>query len=135
MSTEAFRGAVNALIKDWMDANHSSIDVVYENGPAADQDKISSPWLDVSIRWHDGRNVALGGRGRGRDYGVLVTNVYTKEGEGSQASDQLVDGLRELLRNRNVGGGRLEFPARNPSPPLLGWYRAGLQTPFTIDSE
>lgn len=135
MSTEAFRAAVVTVIKGWLDTNHPDIDAVYENGPAPDQEQISSPWVDVCIKWDDAENVTTGLRPRGRDYGLVVANVFTREGEGTQKRDQLIDGLRELLRNTRVGGGVLNYPRRSSTPaPLLGWDRAGLQVPFYLDT-
>lgn len=136
MSTEAFRAGVVTLIKDWMAANHPTVPVAWENGPAMDQDKVGPVWLDVEVRWLDGDNVTVGERPRGRDLGAVATTVYHRLGSGTQKPDKIIDGLRELLRNRRAGGGRLEFPRRSArTPPALGWYRAGLLTPFTLDSE
>jgi hypothetical protein len=134
MSTQSFRAAVVADIKAWMQANHPTVPVSWENGPPMDKDAAGTVFLDVEIRWHDAENVTVGTRPRGRDTGVIATNVYVKQGEGTLAADQLVDGLRELLRNRRLGGGALEYPRRSTSPPMLGWHRAGLLTPFTLDS-
>lgn len=136
MSTGSFASAINAEIAQWMAANHPSVPVAWENGPAIDQDAVGPIWLDVQIVWQGGKSVTTGTRPRGRDYGVVRTTVYTRDGEGTAQTDEIVDGLRELLRSRRLGGAILDYPVRDrTTPPVLGWHRAALFTPFTLDSE
>lgn len=134
MSTTDFRSAVQGEITAYMAANHSAIPIQWDNAEPLNQDKAGAIWLDVEVKFQDAKNVTTGGRPRGRDIGVVTTNVYLKVGEGTAAGDAVVEGLRELLRNRRLGGGTLEFPIRTDPPPRLGWRLMGLKTPFRLDS-
>lgn len=134
MTIETFRGAVQSAVTTWMSANYPSVPLQLENADALDQDAVGVMWLDVEIKFFGGGNVTMGGRPRGRDHGTVNTNLYVKEGEGTLASDAIVEGLRELLRNRSIGGGVLSFPAYGAPPAALGWRQYGLKTPFRIDS-
>lgn len=134
MSIEAFRGAVQDEISTWMTANYPSVPVQFENADALNQDTAGAMWLDVETKFFGGGNVTMGGRPRGRDHGTVNTNLYVKEGEGTLASGPIVEGLRELLRNRVIGGATLSFPAYAAPPAALGWRQYGLKTPFRIDS-
>lgn len=136
MSIETFRGAVQAELETWLAANHPTLAVQWDNAETIDQTTVGSMWLDVRVKFDGGRNVGIGDQARalGRDRGTINTNLYVKVGEGTTAADQIVDGLRELLRNRRLGGATLEFPFFSPLPDLLGWRQWGLRTPFRLDS-
>jgi hypothetical protein len=117
-----------------MTDNYPAVPVQWENGPPLDQDTCGPLWLDVSVKVLTGKNVTSGVRARGRENGVISTNLYVKAGEGLQQADAIVEGLRELLRNCRVGGGVLFFPVRGNPPQMLGWYQLALKTPFYLDS-
>ena len=45
MTSEEFRAAVFAEIRNWAAASFPTLPVVYENGPVPDEDKIGPIWL------------------------------------------------------------------------------------------
>jgi hypothetical protein len=136
MSIETFRGAVQAAIEQWQQDNYPNLPVQWDNSAPLDQSAVGTMWLDVRVRPDGGGNVGIGDRARalGRDRGTINTHLYVKVGEGTATADQIIESLRELLRNRRLGGGTLEFPVFSSLPDLLGWRQWGLRTPFRLDS-
>ncbi len=134
MSTEAFRKAVQGRVEDWRAAAHPLVPAFYENGPVADESAVGPIWIDCLIRWYGSKLVSVGERPAGRHSGTILTNVYFRGGEGTARPDQIIDELVELLRAKRVGGALLTMPQRTVPTDFFGWYKAGLLTPFTLDS-
>lgn len=133
MTTEIFRAGVFGAITTWAEANHPGVPVITENGPTPDEKSIGVIWLDCEVRWYGGRNISMGAIPMGRHNGAVSVQVYYREASGTALSDQVVDGLINLLKNARLGGGTLQFPQRITPTLMRGWYRTGLLAPFYLD--
>jgi len=132
MSIEQFRAEVVTAIEQWRLANFPDMDVVYENSPAPEEDKISSPWLDVEIRWYGGAQVAIGAPRAGRYSGVVSVKCFTRAGEGTQQADRIGDSLQAALAGFRTTGAWLDFPEPYTPNTALGWHKRGLMFPFKL---
>lgn len=132
--TRVFREAVASEIEAWRVAEAPTLDIVHENGPVKGEQEISSPWLDLEIRFYGAQPITVGGRPRGRHSGAIAITVYTRMGEGSGQADELVDSLIEKFRARNLGGAKLAFPQRMTPTDFKGWHKVGIIAPFLLDS-
>ena len=133
MSTETFRSAVNAELVAWQAAGFPTLPLIFENGPAPDEDKIGRIWLDAEIRWYGGMIVSVGSKPLTRDTGALSFMCYYKDGEGTKQSDQIVDSLADRFEARRLGGAFLKAKQRTVPTHLRGWYKTGILVPFTLD--
>lgn len=133
MNDEEFRSAVFGTISDWGAAHYPDLPLVFENGPAPDEDKMGQAWLDSSIRWYGAQNATIGARPRTRDNGAISLNVFYRESAGTRLTDQILGGLRQALGNRRMGSAVLLAPQRSVPTHLRGWYKTGLLVPFHLD--
>lgn len=122
-----------AEIEAWRAANFPGVDAVYENGPAPEESKISSPWLDVEIVWYGGALTSVGSPANGRLTGAVAVRCFTREGEGTAAAESILDSLTPVLSSLRVAGANLSFPQHNTPTRALGWYKRGLLFPFKLD--
>jgi hypothetical protein len=133
MSTKQFRSDIHAEILAWKAIAFPTLPLVFENGPAPDEDKIGPTFLDVEIRWYSARMLAIGQVTGGRHRGAISACAYTRDHEGTGDTDAVLDSLQDYLRTRRIGTGIVEFPARTVPKPILGWYSTGLLFPFSLD--
>lgn len=133
MSVESFRSAVHSAIESWRVANFPDTDCAYENGPVPEEAVVSTPWLDVEVKWYGGTNLGVGQPKSGRFSGVVSVRCYTREGTGTAATDQLLDSLAFALSGKRMQGGTLLFPQPYTPTKALGWYKRGLMFPFKLD--
>lgn len=132
--TKAFRGAVVSELLAWQSASAPTTDVVYENGPVKGENEISSPWVDMEVRFYGASEATVGERPMGRHSGAVALAVFTRNGDGTGAADALIDSLIEHFRSRRVGGGVLKFPQRLTPSLARGWHKVGVLIPFTLDT-
>lgn len=132
MTSEEFRAAVFADIRDWAAANFPTLPVIYENGPVPDEDKIGPIWLDVEIRWYEGSVAALGSNPRTRDFGAVSLACFYKTGEGTKAPGQVIDSASALLQTRRIGAAVLGARKRTVPTYMRGWHKTGVLIPFTL---
>jgi len=132
--TKTFKSAVAAELAAWTLASAPTTDIVYENGPVKGEQEISSPWVDMEVRFYGGRPATTGDRPMGRHTGAVALSVYTRQGDGTGDADTLVDSLIERFRTRYLGGGSLAFPQRMTPTTLKGWHKVGVLIPFTLDT-
>jgi hypothetical protein len=134
MNIAQFRSAVQTALQAWQLANYPTTDIVYENGPCPAQDVISSPWVDVDIRWYSAHQMTLGDPVKGRSRGVVAITIYSRSGSGTFVSDAMLDSLREALTRLPLAGAELSFPQPYTPTDMLGWYKTGLMFPFRLDT-
>lgn len=134
MDSTDFRAAVTAEVGAWAAANFPSMDVCYENGPAPDQDKISSPWVDMEIRWFDTTTLGVGEGRSAREHGVISLAVYARAGTGTAQTEAVMRSLKQTFRLRRVGSALLLAPRQYTPTVIAGWYKVGLMVPFTLDN-
>lgn len=132
MTSEEFRAAVFAEIRNWAAASFPTLPVVYENGPVPDEDKIGPIWLDVEIRWYDGSVAALGSTPRTRDFGAVSLSCFYKVGEGTKSPGQVIDSVSALLQARRFGSAVMGARKRTVPTNLRGWHKTGVLIPFTL---
>ncbi len=132
--TKSFRAGVVSELLAWRAAQAATTDVVYENGPVKGELEISSPWVDMEVRFYSASEVTVGDRPIGRHSGAVALAVYTRDGDGTGAADDLVDSLIEHFRSRRIGGGVLRFPQRLTPSDGKGWHKVGVLIPFTLDT-
>lgn len=133
MATEQFRKDAQEALEAWRVNNFPRINAFYENGPVPDEQTVGPIWIDCSIRWYGSKFVTVGERPRGRHTGVVATNVFYRQGEGTAQPDEVLDSIKELMRSRRLGAAVLYMPQRTIPTDVDGWYKAGLITPFTLD--
>lgn len=133
MNTKDFRAAIFGEIQTWGAASFPTMPIIYENGPVPDEDKIGPVWLDVEIRWYGSKPLTIGEVVKGRYSGAVSTCVYYRDAMGTGQVDDIVDSLETLLQMRRIGTSIVRFPERTVPTHLLGWYKAGLLFPFTLD--
>ena len=132
MTSEEFRAAVFAEIRDWAATNFPNLPVVYENGPVPDEDKIGPAWLDVEIRWYEGSVAAFGETPRTRDFGAVSLACFYKTGEGTKVPGEIIESVSSLLQARRIGSAVLDARKRTVPTNLLGWHKTGVLIPFTL---
>ena len=137
MSTEAFRNSIMAEVHEWHQDNFSDYFVQYENGPEFDEEPedTAKPWMDVALRFYSGIVTTVGANPRGRYSGVLALYVYTRRGEGTALSDQIIDSFIKTFKFRSFGPGYLSFPERSIPTDHYGWHKVGLFIPFKLDEK
>lgn len=136
MDFTQFRGWVQGHVDAWHTSNYPDLPVFYEGAELPDQDNIGPRWLDVCVKYMDGEEVTVGNRPRVRDVGTVKLMLYTRQGEGTQLSDQILSSLREYFRTNNrAGNAKLGGPRPHSAPAALGWLKAGLLIPFKSDIE
>lgn len=134
MDTDDFMAAVNTLVQGWASSAFPDMDVVYENGPVPDEASISSPWLDVSVRWYGSEQLTQGEVFTERHKGVVNLAVFHRAGEGTGEPNEVVRSLAHLVRaNRRVSSSVLKAPERMIPTTHQGWYKTGLMVPFMLD--
>lgn len=133
MSLETFESLVIAEVERWAAENFPNTTVVFENGPVPEEDKIGSPWIDVSLRPYAGNPLALATK-QGRDTGVFSFAVFTREGEGTAQAKEIVSSLRQHFAGFRAGSGWLSYPDPYLPTTVKGWHKRGLMFPFTVDS-
>lgn len=135
MATEQFRSDVQATLEAWRLDAFPDIPAFFENGPLPDEATVGPIWIDVAIRWYGGKFVTVGERPRGRHTGVVSTNVFYREREGTALLDRVIDSIKELMRARRFGPAVLYMPQRTIATEVDGWHKTGLITPFTLDDK
>lgn len=92
----------------------------------------SSPWVRAVVRMTSGGQESLGSEGNRifRRQGLLIFQVFTLAGKGTETSDTLVQDILDLFDGKNVGYVNII----NGSPTYTGtdgkWYQQNVQ--FTI---
>lgn len=132
MTPKEFRASVFGEIQAWAAANFPTVPVIYENGPAPDEDRIGPIWLDVEMRWYGGSVASIGSPVRTRHSGAVSAMCFYRAGEGTDEPDTLIDSLSALLQARRLGSGILEAPQRAVPTYLRGWFKTGIFIPFTL---
>lgn len=133
MSTEQFMAAVLAEVEAWHEANFPTLDLVSENGPEPDEDRITTPWIDVSFRWFSAKSMTIGEVVKERHTGAVAVMVYARCGTGPMAAARIVDSVQRALAKRRVGGALLLSGSRASPTEHLGWYKTGVMFPFMLD--
>lgn len=133
MDTTAFRAAVTAEVVAWAAANFPGTDVCYENGPTPDQDKISSPWVDMELRWFDSTTLNIGEGASSRDHGVISLAVFARAGAGTTQTEAIMQSLRNTFKLRRIGSAIVRAPRQYTPTTVGGWYKVGLMFPFHLD--
>lgn len=134
MDSTDFRAAITAEVVAWAAANYPSMDVCYENGPTPDQDAISSPWLDMELRWFDTTQLTVSEGAGSREHGVISLAVYARAGTGTAQTEAVIRSLTQAFKLRRVGTAILRAPRRYTPTTVAGWYKVGIMVPFTLDS-
>lgn len=90
------------------------------------------PWVRVAVRMTNGGQASLGSEGNRifRRQGLLIFQVFTLAGRGTETSDTLVQEILDLFDGKSVGYVNII----NGSPTYTGtegkWYQQNVQ--FTI---
>ena len=132
MSTKAFRSAVFGAIDEFMQASHPGIFVMYENGPQVDEEAVGDIFVDVSLRFYGARMVEVGLGGRSRHSGAVSVTVYSRQADGTEVPDDLLENLIELLARQRYGVGFTTAAQRTVPDVVKGWYRTGVLIPFMV---
>lgn len=131
MTKDQFRSWIFGLVEQWRTGTAGAPPVFYQNADLPDEDTVGAQWLDVSISFVDSHEFAVGGRPPVRDSGSVKLMLYTKRGEGTKASDTLLESLREHFRTNNrTADAVLRAPVPHEPPEALGWQKAGWLIPF-----
>lgn len=133
MSIDAFETALISRVAQWHQANYPALDLVVENGPIPELDKITDVWIDLSVRPYNGTLLGVGQESIGRETGVLSIRVFTREGEGTATAREVLQSLKGELTRFRTGGGWLGYPKPYLPTTELGWYKRGLMFPYTVD--
>lgn len=106
-------------------------DVAYEGDP-------DTPWVRVTVRHEDGRQVTLSneaGARRFRHFGVITVQVFTKYGTGLTLNDQLVRITKNAFEGAVTSPGRVIF--RNVRVNEVGqdgqWFQTNVLADFEYD--
>lgn len=133
MSYQQFQSEVVSLIEAWQQANFPATDLCVDNGPLPEEDKVSSPWVDVSFRPYGGKSLAVGGVKAGRINGVVAVSIFTRQGDGTAQATRMQESLIQELSDKRVAGGNLAFPTPFLPIQARGWFKLGLMFPFYVD--
>ena len=133
MDSTEFRTAVTAEVVAWAAANFPTLHVCYENGPVPDQDKISSPWIDMELRWFDSSQLTISEGAGSRDHGVISLAVFARAGTGTAQTEAVMASLRQTFKLRRIGSAVIRAPRQYTPTTIGGWYKVGLMFPFFLD--
>jgi len=133
MSTEAFERAATQEVLDWLAIHCPGVPLVVENGPIPDRNGLQE-FVDLQFRYYGAVDITVGTRPIVRDTGVISLRHYAREQTGTGRTRQVVEGLREHLRARRLGGAAIFAPQRTTGAPAKGWYSSGLLAPFKLDT-
>lgn len=139
MDDTTARDEMFARVKEIVDAMDSSIrplmtwEDVSGTGPSD-----LSPWVNTFMQSFSGSQSSLTGpesKKRWTTEGLLVMQVRTKVGEGSQLSDLISSTIRSGFRGHSTPGGAW---FRNPRKQLIGaeggWNRVDVLVDFLYDT-
>lgn len=141
MTLQEFNGAVRTYIEEWRDAYADAgagiapgaLFLTFDNSPDPDYAS-TSRWLDVNIQHLDSAYREVG-RGSIRHLGTIALGVFVREGTGTLVGENIFTSLDQALSGHVFGGGAWCAAAARSgrAPDILGWSRAGMRVPFTVD--
>lgn len=134
MNTKQFRAAVFGEFLSWGSTNYPTLPIIYENGPAPDEDKIGSIWLDLEVRWYGSIPLGIGEVSSVRHTGAVSASVFYRASAGTGQVDDILDSLMANMKLRRLGSAIIKPPQRTVPTNLKGWYKSGLLFPFVLDA-
>ena len=96
----------------------------------------NSPWVRFNISFGDGDHVALGGTLKQFRYvAVIIVQVYTAEGVGTQRNRKLCDDVAAIFRLKQIADENLtcETPRIVEVGTKDGWWQANVEIPLYWD--
>ena len=90
------------------------------------------PWVRLTIKGGDGRQVATTGR-RIRRSGVVIVQVFTPEGEGDAPARSIADEVAAIFEAMTLDGVRFKAASNEVVGAHEGWFQINVEIPFSWD--
>ncbi len=121
--------------KKWGVTTPVSFDNVEADSKLKATKAANEPWVRVTIREGSSNLAGLALTKLYRDNGIIIVQVFTKLGVGTNTARKLAEQVRGILRYADIGNGLfLKAPAINPIGEVEGWYQINVTTPIQWDS-
>jgi Bacteriophage related domain of unknown function len=123
--------AVQALKATWTD-----YDLTIEYGNTLiDISQQSTPFLRVTMLYHDAFQADLGPHARHRATGGVLLEALAKEGSGDKVQNQLLDHFYKGLHMSDANPPVRTYAAKflPVKPAVNGWSNVGVTVPFWYD--
>ena len=122
--------ALEMFIKDH--ANMAGLSLIFENVPSGETE-LYDEFLRFTIQYGDSKHMQIGGNGY-RHFGVLMSQIFLREGVGVARGVVLADLVSTMLRDQVVSGVNLWVPYVTKIPfSEKGWFQLQVTTPFYFD--
>lgn len=97
----------------------------------------STGWVRITVNPANARQAELGpvGARRYRHPGVVTVQVFTKDGTGSELSNQLCDTASAIFRGKTANNITYQAPYRDRVGSDDGWYQQNVVVPYYRDSD
>jgi len=132
MTPREFRVAVLQDFKTYWDASGPTpaVQVAYDN---IDIKPDGAEWIQFTVGHGSGTIAALGQKFFRRT-GLIVANIYVREGQGQQRIDEIAEALLAWIERFEVGGGRVRDPGYIELGSVGGWWQANVSATFEYDA-
>jgi hypothetical protein len=127
---ESKQTAIEAFIQQH--ANMAGLQLVFENmkSPSAE---VYDEWLRFTIQFGDSRRMQIGSGGY-RHPGMIMAQIFTKEGVGINRGVELADLVNSMLRDQVISGVNVWVPKVIKVPVAdAGWHQVQVAAPFYFD--
>jgi hypothetical protein len=124
--------AKQTALEEYLKLNFAGVELVYENmkSPAPE---LFDEWARIVVMFGDSKRMQIGGRGY-RHPGLLIVQVFIREGIGINRGVELADTVRGLLMDQVIAGVNLQVPSVIKVPVAdAGWHQLQVVTPFYFD--
>lgn len=106
--------------------------IQWENTPGVNPE-VFDEFVRFTLQFGDSTRMQIGGGGY-RYFGLLMVQVFVKEGIGSNRGVKLADVVSDLFRDQIVSGVNFAVPYVTKFPNAeKGWFQTQVSTPFYFD--
>lgn len=123
--------AIETRFKD-AGAPLNTLEKVYENTPAPSAE-VYDEWARLTVQYGDGNRSQIGGSGF-RYFGVVLVQIFLREGIGVARGVVLADAVQALFREAQFSGLTFRVPTILKVPFAdKGWFQVQITAPFYFD--
>ena len=83
---------------------------------------------------HASGTIAALGQKMFRRSGLIVANIYVREGQGQQRIDTIAEALLAWVEDFEVGGARIRDPGYVEIGSVGGWWQGNVSATFEYDA-
>lgn len=114
----------------------STTKIAYDNLQFNPDEVNDDSWVRLNVIDGTAEQVGLGAEANlYRHPGVVIVQVFVKEGQGIRVAKQLADQVAAIFRGTTSGGVLYRTPSVERIGPNGGWFQVNVNIPFQWDAQ